>query len=35
MYKNRYNLLYREEEREMIKYCHETGVAIVPVSILS
>lgn len=29
--KNRYNLLYREEEREMIKYCNETGVAVVPV----
>ncbi|CAI7632552.1 hypothetical protein PCG10_006801 [Penicillium crustosum] len=27
---NRYNLLYREEEREMIKYCNETGVAVVP-----
>jgi aryl-alcohol dehydrogenase-like predicted oxidoreductase len=29
--KNRYNLLYREEEREMIKYCNATGVAVVPV----
>ncbi|KAJ6162588.1 hypothetical protein N7497_002567 [Penicillium chrysogenum] len=27
---NRYNLLYREEEREMIKYCNATGVAVVP-----
>ncbi|VUC30654.1 unnamed protein product [Clonostachys rosea] len=27
---NRYNLLYREEEREMNKFCTETGVAIVP-----
>ncbi|KAJ5971526.1 uncharacterized protein N7479_001444 [Penicillium vulpinum] len=27
---NRYNLLYREEEREMIKYCNLTGVAVVP-----
>ncbi|CAE7185091.1 hypothetical protein PTT_08795 [Pyrenophora teres f. teres 0-1] len=24
----RYNLLYREEEREMIKYCNRTGVGI-------
>lgn len=30
--KNRYNMLYREEEREMNKFCNETGVAIVPVS---
>ena len=30
--KNRYNLLYREEEREMNKYCKATGVAITPVS---
>lgn len=30
--KNRYNLLYREEEREMIKYCNATGVAVIPVS---
>lgn len=29
----RYNLLYREEEREMNKYCNTTGVAIIPVSI--
>ena len=28
----RYNLLYREEEREMNKYCKATGVAIIPVS---
>lgn len=27
---NRYNLLYREEEREMNKFCNATGVAIVP-----
>lgn len=27
---NRYNLLYREEEREMIRYCNLTGVAVVP-----
>ncbi|KFY12891.1 hypothetical protein V491_06611 [Pseudogymnoascus sp. VKM F-3775] len=27
---NRYNLLYREEEREMIKFCNETNVAIIP-----
>ncbi|CAL5869534.1 uncharacterized protein PFLUO_LOCUS3764 [Penicillium psychrofluorescens] len=27
---NRYNLLYREEEREMIKFCNTTGVAVIP-----
>ncbi|KAK5988141.1 Aldo-keto reductase [Cladobotryum mycophilum] len=27
---NHYNLLYREEEREMIKYCNATGVGIIP-----
>ncbi|KAL3491305.1 putative aldo-keto reductase [Aspergillus germanicus] len=27
---NHYSLLYREEEREMNKYCNTTGVAIVP-----
>lgn len=31
----RYNLLYREEEREMNKYCKATGVAIIPVSFIS
>lgn len=31
MEKNRYNLLYREEEREMIKFCNATGVAVIPV----
>jgi aryl-alcohol dehydrogenase-like predicted oxidoreductase len=25
-----YSLLYREEEREMIKFCRETGVALCP-----
>lgn len=29
---NQYNLLYREEEREMIKFCNETGVGLIPVS---
>jgi aryl-alcohol dehydrogenase-like predicted oxidoreductase len=29
---NYYNLLYREEEREMIPYCKATGVGLVPVS---
>lgn len=29
---NHYNLLYREEEREMNKFCHETGVGLIPVS---
>ena len=28
---NQYNLLYREEEREMIKFCNETGVGLIPV----
>lgn len=28
---NHYSLLYREEEREMNKFCQATGVAIVPV----
>ncbi|KFY05753.1 hypothetical protein V491_09037, partial [Pseudogymnoascus sp. VKM F-3775] len=27
---NHYNLLYREEEREMIRFCNETGVGIIP-----
>lgn len=27
---NYYNLLYREEEREMIPYCKETGVGLIP-----
>ena len=27
-----YNLLYREEEREMLKFCNETGVGVIPVS---
>ncbi|OWB75575.1 aryl-alcohol dehydrogenase (NAD+) activity protein [[Candida] boidinii] len=27
---NCYNLLYREEEREMNQYCEETGVSIIP-----
>ncbi|MCJ1452257.1 hypothetical protein MMC28_002599 [Mycoblastus sanguinarius] len=27
---NFYNLLYREEEREMIKFCLETGVGLIP-----
>ena len=28
---NAWNLLYREEEREMIKFCLETGVGVIPV----
>ena len=28
---NRYNLLYREEEREMNRYCNLTGVGLIPV----
>lgn len=27
---NYYNLLYREEEREMIPYCHDIGVGLIP-----
>lgn len=27
---NYYNLIYREEEREMIPYCNDTGVALIP-----
>jgi len=27
---NQYNLLYREEEREMNRYCDETGVGLIP-----
>ena len=27
---NYYNLIYREEEREMIPYCKDTGVALIP-----
>jgi aryl-alcohol dehydrogenase-like predicted oxidoreductase len=27
---NHYNLLYREEEREMNKFCNETGVGLLP-----
>ncbi|OJD20888.1 hypothetical protein ACJ73_07777 [Blastomyces percursus] len=32
---NLYNLLYREEEGEMNKYCNETGVGIIPWAPLS
>jgi hypothetical protein len=31
---NYYNLLYREEEREMIPYCKDTGVGLVPVRLI-
>jgi len=30
---NHYNLLYREEEREMNRYCDATGVGLIPVRI--
>jgi aryl-alcohol dehydrogenase-like predicted oxidoreductase len=30
---NHYNLIYREEEREMIPYCNATGVGLIPVSV--
>lgn len=29
---NRYNLMYREEEREMIPLCNDTGVGLIPYS---
>lgn len=29
---NYHNLLYREDEREMIPYCRSTGVGLIPVS---
>lgn len=32
---NYYNLIYREEEREMIPYCKETGVGLIPWSPLA
>ena len=32
---NHYNLIYREEEREMIPYCAATGVAVMPWSPLA
>ncbi|KAK0127276.1 hypothetical protein ONS96_006826 [Cadophora gregata f. sp. sojae] len=32
---NYYNLLYREEEREMIRFCNETGVGLIPYSPLA
>jgi aryl-alcohol dehydrogenase-like predicted oxidoreductase len=32
---NHYNLVYREEEREMIPLCHDTGVALLPWSPLA
>ncbi|KND86505.1 Versiconal hemiacetal acetate reductase [Tolypocladium ophioglossoides CBS 100239] len=32
---NHYNLIYREEEREMIQYCKITGVGLIPVLITS
>ncbi|KAF3800999.1 Aldo-keto reductase dtxS3 [Colletotrichum gloeosporioides] len=27
---NCYNLVYREEEREMIRYCNDTGIGLIP-----
>ena len=32
---NHYNLVYREEEREMIPYCEQSGVAVMPWSPLA
>jgi aryl-alcohol dehydrogenase-like predicted oxidoreductase len=31
---NHYNLLYREEEREMNRFCNSTGVGLIPVRLL-
>lgn len=31
---NHYNLLYREEEREMNKYCDLTGVGLIPCALI-
>lgn len=31
---NQYSLLYREEEREMNRFCDATGVGLIPVSAL-
>ncbi len=30
---NLYNLVYREEEREMLPYCRATGVGCIPVNL--
>ena len=32
---NHYNLIYREEEREMIPYCNQKGIALTPWSPLA
>ena len=32
---NHYNLVYREEEREMLPYCEQTGVGVIPWSPLA
>ena len=32
---NHYSLLYREEEREMNRFCTETGVGLIPVCLPS
>lgn len=32
---NHYNMLYREDEREMIPFCQDSGVALVPYSSLA
>lgn len=32
---NHYNLIFREEEREMVKYCHEENIALTPYSSLA
>lgn len=31
---NQYSLTYREEEREMNRFCNETGVGLIPVRLL-
>jgi possible dehydrogenase len=32
---NHYNLLYREDEREMIPVCHQYGMSLIPYSPLA
>jgi 1-deoxyxylulose-5-phosphate synthase len=32
---NHYNLLYREEEREMLPFCHDQGIGVIPWSPLA
>ena len=34
-YEPKYNLIYREEEREMLPYCRDAGIGIIPWSPLA